>query len=35
VLKIIWALLDAVTITVIGGGFYLWLARHARTRRRH
>ena len=30
-LKIIWALLDVMTIVVIGSGFYLWLAR----RRRH
>jgi hypothetical protein len=25
-LKIIWALFDVVTIAVIGGGFYLWIA---------
>jgi uncharacterized iron-regulated membrane protein len=31
-LKIIWALLDVVTIVVIGSGLYLWIAR--RTRRR-
>jgi len=26
-LKIIWALLDLVTITVLGSGLYLWLRR--------
>jgi uncharacterized iron-regulated membrane protein len=26
-LKIIWALLDVVTIIVLGSGLYLWLAR--------
>ncbi len=26
-LKIIWALLDLVTIAVLGSGLYLWLAR--------
>jgi uncharacterized iron-regulated membrane protein len=26
-LKVIWALLDVMTITVIGSGLYLWLAR--------
>ncbi len=26
-LKIIWALLDIVTIIVLGSGFYLWLAK--------
>jgi uncharacterized iron-regulated membrane protein len=33
-LKIIWALLDVVTIAVIGSGFYLWLARRIRKRDR-
>lgn len=33
-LKIIWALLDVVTIAVIGSGFYLWLARRTRKRGR-
>jgi uncharacterized iron-regulated membrane protein len=28
-LKIIWALLDLVTIAVLGSGLYLWLSRHA------
>jgi uncharacterized iron-regulated membrane protein len=31
-LKIIWAVLDAVTIAVIGSGFYLWMARRVRRR---
>ncbi len=26
-LKIIWALLDLVTIAVLGSGLYLWIAR--------
>jgi hypothetical protein len=26
-LKLIWALLDLVTIAVLGSGLYLWLAR--------
>lgn len=26
-LKIIWALLDVMTITVLGSGVYLWIAR--------
>ena len=29
-LKIVWALLDLVTIAVLGSGLYLWLARRAR-----
>lgn len=29
-LKVIWALLDLLTIVVIGSGFYLWLARRRR-----
>jgi uncharacterized iron-regulated membrane protein len=33
-LKIIWALLDVITIGVIGSGFYLWIARQARKRGR-
>jgi uncharacterized iron-regulated membrane protein len=33
-LKIIWALLDVVTIVVIGSGFYLWIARRTRKRER-
>jgi uncharacterized iron-regulated membrane protein len=33
-LKIIWALLDVVTIAVIGSGFYLWAARGMRRRGR-
>jgi uncharacterized iron-regulated membrane protein len=33
-LKIIWALLDVVTIAVICSGFYLWVIRRARKRRR-
>ncbi|MEI9924729.1 MAG: PepSY-associated TM helix domain-containing protein, partial [Bradyrhizobium sp.] len=33
-LKIIWALLDVVTIAVIGSGFYLWIARRLRRRGR-
>jgi uncharacterized iron-regulated membrane protein len=32
-LKIIWALLDVLTIIVIGSGLHLWLARQWRTRR--
>jgi uncharacterized iron-regulated membrane protein len=32
-LKIIWALLDIMTIIVIGSGFYLWWVRQRRTRR--
>jgi uncharacterized iron-regulated membrane protein len=32
-LKIIWALLDALTIAVIGSGLYLWLVRWRRSRR--
>jgi uncharacterized iron-regulated membrane protein len=31
-LKIIWAILDAVTIVVIGSGLYLWGARAMRRR---
>ena len=31
-LKIIWALLDIITIVVLGSGFYLWLGRSPRTR---
>ena len=33
-LKVIWALLDAVTIVVIGSGLYLWIARLSRKRDR-
>jgi uncharacterized iron-regulated membrane protein len=33
-LKIIWALLDVVTIAVIGSGFHLWIARRTRKRGR-
>ena len=33
-LKIIWALLDVITIAVIGSGFYLWMARRTRKRGR-
>ena len=29
-LKIIWALLDLVTLVVLGSGLYLWIARHRR-----
>jgi uncharacterized iron-regulated membrane protein len=32
-LKIIWALLDLLTIVVIGSGLYLWIARWRKTRR--
>ncbi len=32
-LKIIWAVLDAFTIVVIGSGLYLWLSKRRRTRR--
>jgi uncharacterized iron-regulated membrane protein len=32
-LKIIWALLDALTIAVIGSGLYLWLVKRRRSRR--
>jgi uncharacterized iron-regulated membrane protein len=32
-LKIIWALLDLLTIVVIGSGLYLWFARWRKTRR--
>jgi uncharacterized iron-regulated membrane protein len=32
-LKIIWALLDALTIVVLGSGLYLWLARRSPSRR--
>jgi len=32
-LKVIWALLDVLTIIVIGSGLYLWWARHRKTRR--
>lgn len=31
-LKIIWALLDLVTIVVLASGLYLWLAKHSRVR---
>lgn len=31
-LKILWALLDLVTIVVLGTGVYLWIARHRRER---
>lgn len=33
-LKIIWALLDVITIVVLGSGLYLWLARRSPARRR-
>ena len=33
-LKILWAMLDLITITVLGSGLYLWLARPARTVRK-
>jgi uncharacterized iron-regulated membrane protein len=33
-LKVIWALLDLVTIAVVGSGLYLWIARLARKRGR-
>jgi uncharacterized iron-regulated membrane protein len=33
-LKIIWALLDIITIVVIGSGLYLWIARRMRRRGR-
>jgi len=33
-LKLVWALLDLITIAVIGSGFYLWIARHIRKRGR-
>jgi uncharacterized iron-regulated membrane protein len=33
-LKIVWALLDVITIAVIGSGFYLWMARRMRKRGR-
>jgi uncharacterized iron-regulated membrane protein len=33
-LKIIWALLDLVTIFVLGSGLYLWFARRKGTSRR-
>jgi len=33
-LKIIWALLDVATIVVIASGFYLWVAREVRKRKR-
>lgn len=32
-LKIIWALLDVITIIVLGSGLYLWVARRRSTRR--
>jgi uncharacterized iron-regulated membrane protein len=32
-LKIIWALLDVLTIIVLGSGLYLWLARRGPSRR--
>jgi uncharacterized iron-regulated membrane protein len=32
-LKIIWALLDVLTIVVLGSGLYLWLARRRPSRR--
>jgi uncharacterized iron-regulated membrane protein len=32
-LKIVWALLDLLTIVVIGSGFYLWIVRWRKTRR--
>jgi len=32
-LKIIWALLDVITIVVLGSGLYLWLRRPSRERR--
>jgi len=32
-LKIIWALLDIVTIVVLGSGLYLWLDRRQRRTR--
>jgi uncharacterized iron-regulated membrane protein len=32
-LKIIWAVLDVLTIVVIGSGLYLWLARYGRPQR--
>jgi uncharacterized iron-regulated membrane protein len=33
-LKIVWALLNVITIAVIGSGFYLWMARRMRKRGR-
>jgi uncharacterized iron-regulated membrane protein len=32
-LKIIWALLDGLTIIVLGSGLYLWWARRRKARR--
>ncbi|MCW5222137.1 PepSY domain-containing protein [Verminephrobacter aporrectodeae subsp. tuberculatae] len=32
-LKVLWALLDGVTIVVLGSGLYLWLCRRAQARR--
>jgi uncharacterized iron-regulated membrane protein len=32
-LKIIWALLDMLTIAVIGSGLYLWFVKWRKTRR--
>lgn len=32
-LKILWALLDLITIVVLGSGLYLWLAKQARSHR--
>ena len=29
-MKILWALLDAITIVILGSGVYLWLARRKR-----
>jgi uncharacterized iron-regulated membrane protein len=34
-LKIIWALLDLITIVVLGSGLYLWVARAKRARGRN
>ncbi|MFT4045804.1 MAG: PepSY-associated TM helix domain-containing protein [Solimonas sp.] len=33
-LKILWTLLDLVTIVVLGSGLYLWIARRRRTQAR-
>ncbi len=33
-LKIIWAVLDLLTIFVLGGGLYLWIARRQQAKER-